>query len=239
MLRAQYSGEDSLAGLWDTIRNTASSVSTAVQQAAGAVAGTARSLACTSIGQQAISAATQAAASGAGGAGAGPIGAMAAQQAGSYAASYATSKLCPKPTTAAPPPLPVQAMGLRMTSGFLPTSQAPGKQVYPQGAITKFNVSRRKWSVYAPASAMMRGLGIPIDLPSPNYFGGASIDVVELGNLGAAPAGYVKVDETDTQPGGVPVAGEEGQWYTNWKLWAGIGAGAAVLGGGYWYVKRR
>lgn len=112
------------------------------------------------------------------------------------------------------------AIGDKIRAGMAAANQTktfniPGVGQVSAASIQRYNTTRKKWILYAPAG--MNGLG-----------GLGSM------SLGEAPPGYVKVAESETPFPNVQQAGtEEGDdrpWYKKPLIWAGIGGGVVVLG---------
>jgi hypothetical protein len=146
-----------------------------------------------------------------------------------------------KPPTAlpaiavAPPALPPEAPrvpGLP-TESVAPTENAPPvtptAPTYPPGSLFRFNVKKGNYSIYvlsefAEQYRVSNGLGCLCHLSGD-----------------AAPSGMTKVAESATPPTDVNVhdGGVEGKpWYSNWKIWAGVG-GVVAVGAAIYFVRRR
>jgi hypothetical protein len=147
-----------------------------------------------------------------------------------------------KPPTAlprvatAPPALPAEAP--RMPSGLPTENVAPTEATppvaltpaYPPGSLFRFNIKKGNYSIYvlsefAEQYRVSSGLGCLCPLSGD-----------------AAPTGMTKVAESAAPPTDINIhdGGVEGNpWYSNWKLWAGIGGGLVVVGAAVYFVRRR
>lgn len=113
------------------------------------------------------------------------------------------------------------------------------KSKYPAPCATRFNTTTKTWSVYCPGGVVPSGLA--------GMFG----DPLALGESVTPPPPVdpstgmpmVKVASEASAPNGTPVASpseeRERPWWQNWKLWAAVGGGVAVVGGGSYFLFRR
>jgi hypothetical protein len=118
--------------------------------------------------------------------------------------------------------------GTSASSGnVLPPTQAPK---YSSACRTRYNASQHMWAVYCPKNMVAKsGLA--------GMFGA----LADVAVTPPPPDGMVKVaDETEQPTGATPDGQEQDQpFYKNWKFWAAVGGGVAVLGGGSYLIFRR
>ena len=109
------------------------------------------------------------------------------------------------------------------------------KSKYPASCATRFNKTTNTWSVYCPGGTVPSGFG--------DAFGmlGAVSPAPPIDPATGQP--MVKVASEASAPQGTPVASpseeKELAWWQNWKFWAAVGGGVAVVGGGSYLIFRR